>query len=723
METIADEGRYPLEAFQRAFLTWEDALAAAGIEPTESDSRQTALTEEEWKESFRSVPSVAGERTSFDDVIASEVVDSRKLFDKYNSWTVSLERAGAPGWEPKGYRHRIYPRDVGDLLLEDQLRVEEDLDILGVLYDDFDRVSDEIGSTPRPVDIDLLGQFSAATYARVVGSWNSVREEAAAATPATSLQPDSGQRRAALLTTLERIAVRRESSPAASDIDTWSAYTSTSYIAAFGSIERARDLSGMRVEDPADYATDVLEAELQRIGAEFGYQPPAELVGRLLPFDADVYARAYDSMSNAWREARWSAKEGVPRDTGPSDPESYRTRLLSALADLPSERLDDVTPADIATLTQFSPETYLAFFESWSGVRAAVRSVAPGRSDPAESGNLPDDMDTSLTELAEELGRAPTPHEIHTRTSYTYPEVHEALDRPIESVIDDISAVDEGSAAQHVSEESPRQPTPEDVIEHLWDVAAEAGNPTQVRPAEYEENGTIPVETVSEQFGSVRTALEVAGLQQTGSPKDQRTWYPPLEFDLVDELDRVAKQVDGQPTAHEMNTKGRTGAGTYVQRFGSWEAALELLEGDYESTTETGSTGGRSGRYSDEELLDAVRSLAERTEGVPTTTEMDRSGAVASGTVIGRFGSWKSAVERAEVTETEPATEETDDGGSSSPGRMEMLMELLEMKQELGRPPGKEDVERHSTYAVDEFVEEFGAWEIAVDAVSGSQSG
>lgn len=76
--------------------------------------------------------------------------------------------------------------------------------------------------------------------------------------------------------------------------------------------------------------------------------------------------------------------------------------------------------------------------------------------------------------------------------------------------------------------------------------------------------GEYPVSKYTERFGSWDTALEKAGID-----KQER---------LIDELQRVAKQVDGQPTWTQIRNISGYSVTSFSNEFGSWSDALEAAE-------------------------------------------------------------------------------------------------------------------------------------------------
>jgi hypothetical protein len=94
---------------------------------------------------------------------------------------------------------------------------------------------------------------------------------------------------------------------------------------------------------------------------------------------------------------------------------------------------------------------------------------------------------------------------------------------------------------------------------------------------------------------------------------------------------------------------------------------------------------GMRRRYSDDEILSELKECAERLGRSPTMREFegDRSAHVHPQTVIERFGSWNAAKRQAGLRTRRFATRE------------ELLDELRDLGEELGRTPTGGDLQRH----------------------------
>ncbi|ELY68839.1 homing endonuclease associated repeat-containing protein [Natrinema versiforme] len=114
------------------------------------------------------------------------------------------------------------------------------------------------------------------------------------------------------------------------------------------------------------------------------------------------------------------------------------------------------------------------------------------------------------------------------------------------------------------------------------------------------------------------------------------------EKDLLEELRRLADDLGRAPKSTEMTEDGAYSTTVYATRFGSWEGALNEIgrsTDEYEKSP--------SFRYTDEELLDQLREVADEIGKPPTAVEFDDHSDSSRTTYQNRFGSWNAALQEA----------------------------------------------------------------------------
>ncbi|MGQ3330902.1 homing endonuclease associated repeat-containing protein [Halorubrum sp. FL23] len=210
------------------------------------------------------------------------------------------------------------------------------------------------------------------------------------------------------------------------------------------------------------------------------------------------------------------------------------------------------------------------------------------------------------------------------------------------------------------------------------------------RPPTYPEFENSPetasAETVSRRFGSWDGAVRAAG--HTYSNKN----YSDQEL-----LDQIRSLADGgrPPTGPEFQDCPETAASNTVRRrFGGWDGAVRAAGYTYSNKN-----------YSDQELLDQIRSLADG-EKPPTGPEFrDCPETVAVETVRRRFGSWDEAVRAAGFTHS-----------NKNYSDQELLDQIRSLADGEKPPTGPEFRDRPETVTASTVRRRFGSWNEAVRA-------
>jgi hypothetical protein len=193
----------------------------------------------------------------------------------------------------------------------------------------------------------------------------------------------------------------------------------------------------------------------------------------------------------------------------------------------------------------------------------------------------------------------------------------------------------------------------------------------------------------SNYFGSVNNALVEAGLERNVNRSI-------TEKDLLDEIDRLAEELDRTPSATDMGEHGRYSDPTYSDRFGSWAKALK--EAGYEPRQP------RKVEDDDEQLIAELERVAEEHKTNPTQQLVQKHAKYAVNTYIGRFGSWSAAkkaagyepIARKDITDTD------------------LLDEIRHLADELGRAPFSTEMKNNGRFSCWIYVERFGSWKRAV---------
>lgn len=167
----------------------------------------------------------------------------------------------------------------------------------------------------------------------------------------------------------------------------------------------------------------------------------------------------------------------------------------------------------------------------------------------------------------------------------------------------------------------------EELVTELRQLAEEHGERPTVDLMNSE--GQYWVSTYRRRFGSWTKALTEAGFE----PRADRTADRISEADLLAELERMANVRDAAPTFKEMESDGAYSPRTYVDRFGSWNKALEAA----------GFEPRRAGKVSEEELLADLHRLRDTLGTQPVADDVREQGKYSLATYQRRFGSWSGA--------------------------------------------------------------------------------
>jgi len=112
--------------------------------------------------------------------------------------------------------------------------------------------------------------------------------------------------------------------------------------------------------------------------------------------------------------------------------------------------------------------------------------------------------------------------------------------------------------------------------------------------------------------------------------------------------------------------------------------------------------------YSDEDLLEDIRTVAAEVGGTPTLNDYREHGTAAVTTIYGHFGSWQDALAAAGYEPHESDSEATDE---------ELLDELERLADELGKRPTAVEMNDHGEHWASTYRRVFGTWNAACEAV------
>lgn len=154
--------------------------------------------------------------------------------------------------------------------------------------------------------------------------------------------------------------------------------------------------------------------------------------------------------------------------------------------------------------------------------------------------------------------------------------------------------------------------------------------------AEMDELGAYSASTYRRRFSSWEDALQEAGVGST-DPREKPNKIS--EEKLLDELRALAADLGRSPTAAEMSKEGSHSPATYLDRYGTWNAALDAADLETRRFRRIG--------ISDRELIRALQEMVNALGRRPQRQEMEQRGPFSGTTYYNRFGSWSAALEAA----------------------------------------------------------------------------
>lgn len=180
----------------------------------------------------------------------------------------------------------------------------------------------------------------------------------------------------------------------------------------------------------------------------------------------------------------------------------------------------------------------------------------------------------------------------------------------------------------------------------------------------------------------------------SGRPKTSRT-------ELINELKRLADKFDRTPTFADMTEHGKYSGVLYVNRFDSWNEAVEaagLTPNDQNQP-----------RYTDDELLTHLQEFATQLDtDSPSSKKMNSDGPHNSKTYKDRFGSWNKALKEAGLEPKEPLqTRHT---------KQDLLDDLVELAQDIGHIPTQKEIREYTNHSHNTYYNHWGSVKDALKA-------
>lgn len=215
------------------------------------------------------------------------------------------------------------------------------------------------------------------------------------------------------------------------------------------------------------------------------------------------------------------------------------------------------TPDEVDKLGAYTIADYRDEFGSWANALAVADiDQSAGRKIPTES------LCAELRRLADELNTTPTGQEM---TSHGH--------HGLQTYTNRFGSWNDALAASGLSQKPDRKErSDQELLAEIERLAEELGRTPSSR--DMAEHGAFGRITYRKHFDSWNKALDAAGFDRR-RPKNKIS-----EAELVTELRRLSETLETIPTTDDMQRDGEFSPGTYINRFGSWNAALDATDLD-----------------------------------------------------------------------------------------------------------------------------------------------
>lgn len=385
-----------------------------------------------------------------------------------------------------------------------------------------------------------------------------------------------------------------------------SSYSAAEYQNEFGSWDEALKAAGI------DKGKELL-AELQRITDELGKKPTQSEMNSLGKYSSTMYARYF---------GQWSiAKERL---------DDFR-----ASKDVASQHLEGGENAS---------QTESEFVWNTSLEQSANDEQQESPQTGGEVEYTTEELLDYLRELEELFGEPPSEQFVRDYGSYPI----SAYKKRFKSWNDVIDAAKLPSIDWE--KRSNRKLTRVEILDELVEYATEIGEVPE--PIDVWHNTDLYAITVSDRFGSLTTAFDLAGITNDSFNKrpdqsdDIDIDVSPDNSGVIHELKRVGKPPSDPPSPSDFERESTLSIVTVRECFDTWLNALR--EAGYDPKAAIDAEESAQG-YTKEELLEEIRRVTIRIGAVPTSSDFDDIADMTSQTVKNHLGGWEVALERAEV--------------------------------------------------------------------------
>lgn len=294
---------------------------------------------------------------------------------------------------------------------------------------------------------------------------------------------------------------------------------------------------------------DELLAEIHRLKEELGKIPSAIEMNEEGEYSVAPYYRQFDSWNAALEAAGYH-----PHQTSK---QWSRAELISELQRVAVDCDRPPTTGEMTDHGDASPHTYREHFGSWNEALRAADF------DPRANGvQIPEQkLCTALEELANTLDRPPESTDMNEDGTYA-----------ASTYLHRFGSWEDACNAAGIEAPTGDELSRDELVSALQSLADSLNKTPQAK--DMDEHGEFSAVSYWRKFGSWEEALGAAEFESRSvEPVNKLS-----REDLLNELISVASDVDRVPTTTDMQTHGAYSPGTYINRFGSWDKAIQLAD-------------------------------------------------------------------------------------------------------------------------------------------------
>lgn len=410
-----------------------------------------------------------------------------------------------------------------------------DAEIKQVMLAEIQQLADELGRTPNLQHMNDIGKFSTKTYQRKFGSWNAALEESG-----LEINKERNITDQELLDELRRLSEEIGETPTSRDMEELGKYGSSSYVKSFGTWNNAVRQAGIKIGRQHDIPEADLIDEIQRLADELGHPPTANHMRDRGCFGVSTISDEFGTWNDALIAAGFEPNKVKNVDKG---------KLTGEIRRLDEEYGRPPTAKDMERDGAYSVGTFTRAFESWNGALSAAGF------DPHNRTNIPnEELLAELKRLSDGLNRTPRAVDMEAKGKFSYKIYQQKFGSWN-------AAIREVHLEVNVRSDIPKS----ELIQEIHSLRSQLERTPERR--EMDQYGRFDSTTYMAEFGGWNEALKQADLEPIRHSDIS-------ESQLIDEMKRLADDLNRPPTGDEMIQQGKFSCSIYGRKFGTWTNAL-----------------------------------------------------------------------------------------------------------------------------------------------------